>query len=430
LIKISIIVPFSKIERDLSLLFDLKKKFQKFELLFIGSSQNIYVKKNINKIKKISKVCLLKNSNRAKCFNVGAHLAKNEIFWFLHLDSKIINIPQDFYKSIDLTKINTFKLKFNNKKFLFNYLGANMRSKILGNPFGDQSYIMTRDIFFYVNLFDEKLKEGEDHEFIIRSICKKIYINILPYSIISSERKYLKKGHFNLSFMHLYKTISQMIAFYFRNLKFIKNFIVIIFTKYPYSSESKKRLRADFSNKIVNKFNRLLQEKTFEEVKKFNLNSNVLALQIVNQKKKSLKYFCDRSKIFISKKNLGLAMEKVYKFFKFKFKKIVFIGTDTPELKAADIKNSIKMLNYHDNYFIRTKDGGFCLFASKDKKIDNIFLKVQYSKKNTFKKFSKLTKNNGVSDYIYEDIDRPNQAIKFISKFSTLNINNKYFNII
>lgn len=86
MIKISIIVPFSKIERDLSLLFDLKKKFQKFELLFIGSSQNIYVKKNINKIKKISKVVLLKNSNRAKCFNVGAHLAKNEIFWFLHLE--------------------------------------------------------------------------------------------------------------------------------------------------------------------------------------------------------------------------------------------------------------------------------------------------------------------------------------------------------
>jgi len=139
-----------------------------------------------------------------------------------------------------------------------------------------------------------------------------------------------------------------------------------------------------------------------------------LALQTINQKKQSLKYFKCFSKIIISRKNLGLAMQKIYKFFKFKFKKIIFIGTDTPKLRAEDIKNSVKMLNYYNNYFIRTKDGGFCLFASKDKWIDDIFLKVQYSKKDTFKKFSKLTKNKKVSDLIYEDIDRPIQAIKLI----------------
>jgi len=83
-------------------------------------------------------------------------------------------------------------------------------------------------------------------------------------------------------------------------------------------------------------------------------------------------------------------------------------------LKAEDIKNSVKMLNYYNNYFIRTKDGGFCLFASKDKQINDIFPKIQYSKKDTFKKFSKLTKNKKVSDFIYEDVDRPNQAIRFI----------------
>jgi len=413
LIKISIIIPFSKNERDFSLLFDLRKKFKKFELLLIGSSKNTFVRKNLNKLKKISKVYLFKNSSRAKCLNIGAHLAKNEIIWFLHLDSKIIEIPSNFHKLINPTKINTFKLKFKSKKFLFNYLGANLRSKILSNPFGDQSYIMTKDIFFYVNQFDEKLKEGEDHEFIIRSICKKIRINILPYSIISSERKYLKKGHLLLTLIYFYKTIFQMIVFYMKNLKFIKNFIIIIFTKYPYSISSKRRLRVKFSNKIVNNFNKLLQSKTFEEVKKFNLYSNILALQIINQKKNSLKYFYDMPKILISKKNLGSAMEKVYKFFKFKFRKIVFIGTDTPELKAENIENSINILNYYDNYFIRTKDGGFCLFASKDKKIDNIFLKVQYSKKNTFEKFSKLTKNKKVSSFIYEDIDRPDQLVKF-----------------
>ncbi|MFM7988181.1 MAG: hypothetical protein ACKPKO_53600, partial [Candidatus Fonsibacter sp.] len=101
--------------------------------------------------------------------------------WFIHLDSKILDIPSNFIKEIDFTKINTFKLKFKNKKFLLNYIGANLRSKILKNPFGDQSYLMTKDIFFYVNMFDERLQEAEDHEFIIRSVCKKVKINILPY---------------------------------------------------------------------------------------------------------------------------------------------------------------------------------------------------------------------------------------------------------
>lgn len=415
MIKLSIIIPFSQNEKDISLLFDIKKKFKNYEIIFVGSSKNDFVKKNINIIKKISKVYFIKNSNRAKCLNFGAYLAENELLWFIHLDSKILDIPSNFIKEIDLTKINSFKLKFKNKKFLLNYIGANLRSKILKNPFGDQSYLMTKDIFFYVNMFDERLQEAEDHEFIIRSVCKKVKINILPHSIISSERKYIKKGHIFLTFIYFYKTFFQMINFFLKNIKFLKiDYIIIVFTKFPFSKDSKSRLRSKLSNSTVNKLNKYLQEKTFTEIKKINSSSFVLALQITNLKKQSLEYFNNFSKILISKKNLGLAMQKIYKFFKFKFKKIIFIGTDTPELKAEDIKNSVKMLNYYNNYFIRTKDGGFCLFASKDKWIDDIFPKVQYSKKDTFKKFSKLTKNKKVSDFIYEDIDRPNQAIKFI----------------
>jgi len=419
LIKLSIIIPFSQNEKKISLLFDIKKKFKNSEIIFVGSSKNNFIKKNINILKKISKVYFIKNSNRAKCLNFGAYLSKNELLWFIHLDSKISDIPNNFIKEIDLTKINSFKLKFKNKRYLLNYIGANLRSKILKNPFGDQSYLMTKDIFFYVNMFDEKLQEAEDHEFIIRSVCKRISVNILSHSIISSERKYIKKGHIFLTFIYFYKTFFQMVNFFLKNMKFLKNnYIIIAFTKFPFSKDSKSRLRSKLPINAVNKLNKYLQEKTFAEIKKINSSNFVLALQITNLKKQTLEYFNNFSKISISKKNLGLAMQKIYKFFKFKFKKIIFIGTDTPELKAEDIKNSVKMLNYYNNYFIRAKDGGFCLFASKDKWIDDIFPKVQYSKKDTFKKFSKLTKNKKVSDFIYEDIDRPNQAIKFINNSS------------
>jgi len=416
LIKLSIIIPFSKEEKDISLLFDIKKKFKKNEIIFVGSSENNFVKKNINIIKKICKVYFIKNSNRAKCLNFGACIAKNDVFWFIHLDSKILNIPNNFYKEIDLTKINSFKLKYK-KKFILNYIGANLRSRILKNPFGDQSYLMKRDIFFYVNMFNERLYEGEDHEFIIRSICKRIKINILPFSMISSERKYLRKGHILLTFIHFYKTLFQMIFFFFINIKFLyDDHIIIIFTKHPFSKNSKKRLRKKLPSNLVNKLNKYLQKKTFIEIKKSKSSNYILALGIINQKKKSLKYFYNFPKILITQKNLGYAMEKVYKFFKLKFKKIIFIGTDTPQLKAEDIKNSNKILNSFSNYFIRTKDGGFCLFATKEKEIDHIFRKITYSKNDTFKKFSSLINNFQVSEKIYEDIDHPKQFFLFLNK--------------
>jgi len=413
LIKVSIIIPFSQNEKDISLLFDIKKKFKNYEIILVGSSKNNFIKKNINIIKKISKVYFIKNSNRAKCLNYGAYLAKNELLWFIHLDSKILDIPNNFITAIDLTKINSFKLKFKNKKFLLNYVGANLRSKILKNPFGDQSYLMTKDIFFYVNMFDERLQEAEDHEFIIRSLCKRVKVNILPHSIISSERKYLKKGQLVLTFIYFYKTIFQMMNFFFKNMKFLnRNYIIIIFTKFPFSKYSKSRLRLRLPKGAVNKLNKYLQEKIFNEVKKINPSSFILALQIINQKIKTLEYFNNFSKILITKKNLGYAMKKIYKFFKFKFKKIIFIGTDTPDLNSYDIKIAIKSLDNYNNYFIKTKDGGFCLFASKDKKIENIFTKIKYSKKDTFSKFSKLLKNEKIYHKEYEDLDHPEQVKK------------------
>jgi len=414
LIKLSIIIPFSQNEKDISLLFDIKKKFKNYEIIFVGSSKNNFVKKNINIIKKIAKVFFVKNSNRAKSLNFGAFLAKNNLLWFLHLDSNISKIPKNFFNHIDRSKINSFKLKFKKKKFFLNYFGANIRSKILKNPFGDQSYIVEKDIFYYVNRFDEKLNEGEDHEFIIRSVLKRIKINIINYYLISSSRKYEKKGHLVLTLIYFYKTLIQIFLFYFKNLKFFNNeFIIVLFTKHPFSKNSKKRLRIKISDNIVNKFNKNVLYKTILEVKKINFNKLLLAIQEGKNQKETLKYFMKYPKILISSNNLNLAMKKIYFFLIKKYKKIIFIGSDIPELDHKDIIQSIKQLNNCNNYFIRTYDGGFCLFGTKDKTIENVFLKVKFSKKNTLFLFLKLLNNVKVSQKIYEDIDNPIQLKKY-----------------
>jgi len=417
LIKLSIIIPFSQNEKDISLLFDIKKKFKNFEIIFVGSSKNNFVKKNVNFIKRIAKVYFLKNSNRAKSLNFGAFVAKNSLLWFLHLDSNISKIPKNFFNNIDKNAINSFKLKFEKKKFFINYWGANIRSKILQNPYGDQSYIVEKNIFYYVNRFDERLNEGEDHEFIIRSYLKKIKINIINYYLISSTRKYEKRGHLILTLIYFYKTLVQIFLFYFKNLKFLNNeFIIVLFTKYPFSKKSKKRLRIKISDNIVNKFNENILNKTISEVKKINFNKLLLVIQGGTNQKESLKYFMRYPKILSNSDSLNLAMKEIYFFLIKKYKKIIFIGSDIPELDQRDILQSIKQLNNYNNYFIKTYDGGFCLFGTNDKTIKNIFSKVKFSKKNTLFSFLKLLNNAKVSKKIYEDIDNPIQLKKYYEK--------------
>ena len=417
MIKLSIIIPFSQNEKDISLLFDIKKKFKNFEIIFVGSNKNIFVKKNINLIKKISKVYFLKNTSRAQCLNFGANLAKNEILWFLHLDSKIHEIPKNFYKELNLNRINSFNLKFNNKKLSFNSICANLRSKILKNPFGDQSYIMSKNIFFYINRFNEELIEGEDHEFIIRSYCKRIKINILKYYLISSARKYIEKGHGLLTILFFYKSIIQIIFYYFKNLKFLnEKAVIIVFMKYPFSKNSKKRIRAKISNSIVDKFNEKMIKRLLFFFRNKNYLNFVIGLRYSDHKIKSLKYFYRFPKILLENENLGMAMKKAYIFFKNIFEKIIFVGSDIPDLTISHIDSAIRTLNYYNNYFIKTNDGGFCLFGTKQKNIENIFTKVNYSKKNTFKNFSKFTKKNYIYQKTLDDIDTAIQLKSFLKK--------------
>jgi len=417
LVKLSIIIPFSQNEKDISLLFNLKKKFKNFEIIFVGSNKNIFVKKKKNLIRKISKVYFLRNTSRALCLNFGANLARNKILWFLHLDSKIHEIPKNFYKELNFDQINCFKLKFDNKKLLINSICANLRSKILKNPFGDQSYIMSKNIFFYINRFNEELKEGEDHEFIIRSYCKGIKINILKYYLISSARKYDDKGNILITIIFFYKSIVQIIFYYFKNLKFLsKKAVIIVFMKYPFSKNSKKRIRAKISNIIVDKFNEKMIKRLlffFENKKYFNF---VIGLKYSDHKIKSLKYFYKFPKILLEDENLGIAMKKAYIFFKNIFKKIIFVGSDIPDLTVSHMNMAIKTLNYYDNYFIKTNDGGFCLFGTKQKNIEKIFTKVNYSRKNTFKNFSKFTKKNYIYQKTLDDIDTSEQLKNFLNK--------------
>ena len=146
--KLSIIVPIGHKDQNFKLFDQLKDKFKDHEIIASCSIQNIEAKKKLEG--QVSQFLTIQNSTRAKALNSGAEVAKNSILWFIHLDSDVSLIQQTDLDKIEDEKINTFFLQFDNEKLKLNAKGVNFRTKYLGLPFGDQSYIVCKKLFNFM----------------------------------------------------------------------------------------------------------------------------------------------------------------------------------------------------------------------------------------------------------------------------------------
>ena len=174
--KLSIIIPINHKDQNFELIDQLKNKFKDQEIIIASSNQNIEAKKLEEHV---DKYITIQNYTRAKALNAGAEAASNPFLWFLYLDSDLSLINLLDFNKIDEEKINTFLLKFDNEKLKLNVYGANFRTKYLGLPFGDQSFIVHKRLFNFVGEFKVGLYEGEDHEFVWKAKSIGVKINIL-----------------------------------------------------------------------------------------------------------------------------------------------------------------------------------------------------------------------------------------------------------
>ena len=161
--KLSIIIPIGHKDQNFKLFDQLKNKFKDYEIIVASSEQNIEAKKLEEHV---DQFLTIENSTRAKALNAGARAANNSLLWFVHLDSDLSLIDPSDFEKINQEKINTFLLKFNDEKLKLNAKGANFRTKYLGLPFGDQSFIIHKQLFNFIGEYTAGLYEGEDHEFV------------------------------------------------------------------------------------------------------------------------------------------------------------------------------------------------------------------------------------------------------------------------
>tara|TARA_Y100000389_G_scaffold85099_1_gene81815 strand:- start:905 stop:2218 length:1314 start_codon:yes stop_codon:yes gene_type:complete len=396
---ISIVIPIGHKDQNFKIIDQIKEKFKEYEVIVVSSYQNTEAK---TLEEKVDQFLSIHNSSRAKAMNAGAEIAQNEMLWFLHLDSDLSLISSIDLEEVDNEKINTFLLRFNNEKLKYNSIGANLRTKYLKLPFGDQSFLINKKLFNFLGEFTEGLEKGEDHEFIWKTKQLGIKINIIDNYILTSGIKYNANPIYQ-TLKTLKDTVIQILKFYKPKSKYV----ICHFLKDPKSKKSKTRLREQLEDDFVDKLNENLIEILTDNIKKLKTNRSIYQLTV--SEKIHEKYAHQFSKItnglyLTSQKDLGLSMKEVIDFNLRYFKKVVIVGSDIPLLTAQDIKDSLKNFSAK-NIFYPTLDGGFCLLATSDKKILDIIDKVKYGTDTVLIDLTKNIRKLLIENKFYQDID-------------------------
>jgi rSAM/selenodomain-associated transferase 2 len=140
---------------------------------------------------------LTSKKGRAKQMNLGAAEAKSQYVLFLHADTLISAECMTIMKNeISSNGIGWgwFPIKLDSSRFIFRVLeiGANMRTRFTGTPFGDHGIFIRKDLFSEVGGFPE-IPIMEDIELArkIKSISKGVEIKS---PVTTSVRRFEKSG--------------------------------------------------------------------------------------------------------------------------------------------------------------------------------------------------------------------------------------------
>ena len=192
---ISVIIPTLNEEENIPL---LAKQFAAGDVEVIiadgGSSD-----KTVELAREHGFIVLTCESGRGHQQNQGALKARGELLIFLHADTRL---PVDFASTVQqaLAKqehmVGAFRLEIENATLALRFISscANLRSRLLRLPYGDQAIFIRRDNFMKLEMFPE-LPIMEDYLF-IRKAKKYGEISIMRDSVVTSARRWQKKGVF------------------------------------------------------------------------------------------------------------------------------------------------------------------------------------------------------------------------------------------
>ena len=397
---LSIIIPVARREHDFKLIKQLREKFKNCEIIIVCDETNEFIK---SAELEVNQLYFLKNSSRAKALNKGASLSTSKNLWFLHLDSNIEHIQLTDLIKLDPYTVSTFLLEFNEANCWWIAAGANFRTKTLGIPFGDQSFLLSKNLFNFTGGFNETLFLGEDHEFIWRIKSLNIKLNIINKKIITSAIKYKNRRVYQ-SVNTLWKTLCQAIKFY----QVKKQIVLGVFIKDPQSPESKSRLRKTLHNTFVNELNEHFIHITNANLKKLQQRTKIHFLKVCKDTdEERLESFSNiyKGKFINQDQGLNLIMSDVSTLSLQTVGAIALLGSDIPSLTVNELDKALSKKLDKSSYFFSTKDGGFCFMLSNDEKVVECLSKVTSSTSSVMKSLTQCLDKIEIADKKFTDVD-------------------------
>ncbi len=148
------------------------------------------------------------SAGRGVQLNRGAALARHSWLWFVHADSLLtsatVHAAAEFAAAGNAV-IGYCRLRFSNdgpRLARLNALGANLRSWLLRQPYGDQGLCMPVEVFDSLGGFREDLPRGEDLDFVVRALAADIPIRPVGATITTSARRYREQGWLRTTLRH------------------------------------------------------------------------------------------------------------------------------------------------------------------------------------------------------------------------------------
>ncbi len=152
---------------------------------------------------------------RARQLNYGAAQAAGEWLWFLHADTRLSDAAWPAlqrFMSRDAMAMGWFDLTFREdgpRLMRWNARGANLRSRFLGMPFGDQGFVLPKRLFDVLGGFDERAAYGEDHLLVWAARRAGYRVPPVGASLSTSARKYARHGWARTTGRHVWLTAVQ-----------------------------------------------------------------------------------------------------------------------------------------------------------------------------------------------------------------------------
>ncbi len=152
---------------------------------------------------------------RALQQNLGARQACGRWLWFVHADSQLQpgTLPAlvTFMARSD-DALGWFDLQFDDdgpRLAAINAWGANLRSRWLQLPFGDQALLLPAERFAELGGFDECTRYGEDHLLVWAARRAQLPVRRVGAPILTSARKYARAGWLRTTVRHWRLTLAQ-----------------------------------------------------------------------------------------------------------------------------------------------------------------------------------------------------------------------------